>query len=160
MAYAIEHALTLSTEYEADVVVDTEDVELAEIAEIYGAKVVQRPNELSGDEITLDPVIYHALNSMELELKCRYDIVITMQATSPTLKPETLKKALFDFEENGYDTIISVVDDRHLGWTKKKEKIVPAYSERKNRQYLPHILSVITDCLRSKNRRLHLLQLR
>ena len=123
MAYAIEHALTLSTEYEADVVVDTEDVELAEIAEIYGAKVVQRPNELSGDEITLDPVIYHALNSMELELKCRYDIVITMQATSPTLKPETLKKALFDFEENGYDTIISVVDDRHLGWTKKKEKI-------------------------------------
>lgn len=137
MAYAIEHALTLSTEYEADVVVDTEDVELAEIAEIYGAKVVQRPNELSGDEITLDPVIYHALNSMELELKCRYDIVITMQATSPTLKPETLKKALFDFEENGYDTIISVVDDRHLGWTEKKEKIVPAYSERKNRQYLP-----------------------
>jgi CMP-N-acetylneuraminic acid synthetase/spore coat polysaccharide biosynthesis predicted glycosyltransferase SpsG len=136
MAYAIENALSLKSMYDVDVVVDTESEELANIAHVYGAQVVKRPERLSGDAVTLDPVIYHAKSEMEAMNEKKYDIVITMQATSPTLKSDTLKRAVEEFLAGEYDTMISAVDDRHLSWRKESGVFRPTYEKRVNRQQL------------------------
>ncbi len=40
--------------------------------------------------------------------------------------------------DRNIDTVISVVDDRHLAWTINEDgKYVPKYEKRINRQYLP-----------------------
>lgn len=138
ISYAIDIALRLKSIYNADVAVDTDDLEIAEVVSGYGVEVVMRPESLAGDAVTLDPVIYHATKEMETRQQIKYDIVITMQATSPTLKYETVKNALELFiEREEEDTLISVTNSPHLSWKKKREAIVPNYTERLNRQQLP-----------------------
>ena len=69
----------------------------------------------------------------------KFDIIITVQPTSPLLKRETLVKAIKKLIDNeDIDTVISVSDDRHLAWTKDNEgRSISKYEKRLNRQYLP-----------------------
>jgi spore coat polysaccharide biosynthesis predicted glycosyltransferase SpsG len=96
-----------------------------------------RPENLATDIVTLDPVIFHAMNEMEKAQNIQYDIIITMQPTSPLLKRETLDAAIEYFISNDFDTVLSGINKPHLSWTEKEAKIVPAYEKRLNRQYLP-----------------------
>ena len=135
--YSIENAAALKSDYDIDIAVSTDDEELSLIAGDRGVDIVERGEELSADNVTLDPVIYDAVCKMEERKNKSYDIVITMQATSPTLKAETLKNAIKYFTDGGYDTVISVVNKPHLSWTKKDGKIVKNYEKRLNSQELP-----------------------
>ena len=135
--YSVTNALSLKKDLDVDVAVSTDDEELSGIAADHGAEIVMRGEALSGDSVTLDPVIYDALIQMEERHGKSYDTVITMQATSPTLCLDTLKKAIGYFEKEGYDTVISVVNKPHLSWTKRDGKIVKNYEERLNSQFLP-----------------------
>lgn len=137
ISYSIE--IAKASNYVDDVVVTTDDSEIALISEKFGASVVRRSEELSSDEIPLDPVIYDAMIQKEKLAFDEYDIVITLQPTSPLLKTSTLDRAIEKFDDFSIDSIISVVDDRHLSWgfDEKNERYFPNYIERKNRQYLP-----------------------
>jgi CMP-N-acetylneuraminic acid synthetase/spore coat polysaccharide biosynthesis predicted glycosyltransferase SpsG len=135
IAYSIENAL--NSRYNLDVVVSTDDEEIARISESYCTKIIMRPESLATDNVTLDPVIFHAMSQMEQEKKTTYDMVITMQPTSPLLKKETLDAAIEYFLKNNFDTVISGINKPHLSWTEKEGSIVPTYEKRLNRQYLP-----------------------
>lgn len=137
MAYGIRTALSLKEKWDVDVVIDTEDTEIAEIGTQYGAAAVMRPEELAGDDVTLDPVIYHALCECEKKAAVHYDLVITMQATSPTLKKATLRQAVESFISCQADTMISAVNDPHLSWHYQDNQLVQGYERRLNRQQLP-----------------------
>lgn len=135
ISYSIENAL--NSTFDLDVVVSTDDEEIERIALLYGAQVIKRPTHLATDNVTLDPVIYHATTEMEKKYRKTYDLVITMQPTSPVLKSSTLENAIKYFIENNFDTVISGINRPHLSWTEIDGKIVPLYKERLNRQYLP-----------------------
>lgn len=135
IAYSIENAI--NSIHNLDVVVSTDDDEIARISSSYGAQIIMRPENLAMDSVTLDPVIFHAVSEMEGEKNGRYDIVITMQPTSPLLKRETLDAAIEYFLKNDFDTVLSGINKPHLSWTEIEGKIVPAYEKRLNRQYLP-----------------------
>jgi|MTBAKSStandDraft_2_1061841.scaffolds.fasta_scaffold03295_3 CMP-N-acetylneuraminic acid synthetase/spore coat polysaccharide biosynthesis predicted glycosyltransferase SpsG len=133
--YSIKAAL--GSEYIQKVVVTTDDEEIALFASRFGAEVIMRPSELGQDAVTLDPVIQHAVEQAEKQWDTNYDIVITIQPTSPLLNSSDIKQALMKFEDPQVDSVISVVDDRHLCWTVKDNKPLPAYEKRVNRQELP-----------------------
>jgi len=137
IAYSIRTAL--QSKYVDDVVVSTEDAEIAEIAKNYGSDIVRRPMDLAKDDVPLDPVIFHALNRVQSRRRVTYDYVISMQPTSPLLKRETLDRAIVELVDGGYDTLITVKDETHLYWTRKNGKFLPLYEERKNRQFLDPI---------------------
>ena len=99
-----------------DIAVSTDDEELGSIVNKRGVRVIERPGELATDKVTLDPVINHALEYMEKEKGFGYDTVITMQATSPTLKSDTIINAIGYFQEGGFDTVISAMNKPHLSW--------------------------------------------
>ena len=135
--YAINTAK--DCEYVDDVVVTTDDSQIALIAEKFGSSVIRRMNDLASDEIPLDPVIYDAMVQKEKLTLDEYDIVITLQPTSPLIKISTLKRAIEKFDDFAIDSVISVVDDRHLSWgfDETNRRYFPNYIERANRQYLP-----------------------
>ncbi len=128
-----------SSKYVDDVVVSTEDSEIASIVEKYGTSVVMRPAELATDEASLDTVIYEAMLQKEKLAFDEYDIVITIQPSSPLLKPETLDRAIEKFADFNIDTVISVVDDKNLRWGFDEEngRYFPFYSERLYKDFLP-----------------------
>lgn len=135
ISYSINNAK--NSHYITDVFVTTDSDEIAEVAEEYGAEVIKRDESLSSDLVTLDPVIYHAKNCVEKIKNKKYDVVVTLQPTSPLLKVATLDNAIEYFIKGNFDTVISVINKPHLSWGKKENKIVPLYKERKNRQELP-----------------------
>lgn len=127
--YAMQNAL--NSRYIDDVIVSTDSEEVGIIAKQLGIKVHWRSKELTEDDVTLDSVIYDAVK----EENSSY--VITMQPTSPTLKVSTLDDAILYSIEKDADTVISVINRPHLAWERKEGRVVPAYKERLNRQYLP-----------------------
>ncbi|MEE1150716.1 MAG: UDP-2,4-diacetamido-2,4,6-trideoxy-beta-L-altropyranose hydrolase [Methanobrevibacter sp.] len=128
-----------SSEYVDDIVVTTDDSEIASLSEKFGASVIMRSEELSGDDVPLEPVVYDAMVKKEKQTFDEYDIVVTLQPTSPLLKPSSLDSAIEKFDDFSIDSVLSVVDDRHLSWgyDEKNQRYFPNYIERKNRQFLP-----------------------
>lgn len=128
--YSIKNAL--SSSYISDVIITTDSEHVRIFGNQMGAKVKWRDISLCGDEVTLDAVIYDAIPKEK-----QWDYIITMQPTSPTLRIDTLDKAIKYAIENDLDTLISAVNEPHLSWGEKNGKKVPNYAERLNRQYLP-----------------------
>src|SRR5690606_39558243 len=69
------------------------------------------------------------------------DVVLTVQPTSPLLRPETIDRAVRLLVESGAETVLSVVNETHLAWGYDAEgRAVPLYEKRVNRQQLPQRL--------------------
>lgn len=113
VAWTIEQALdaktALAPEIELDVVVSTDDKELADIAREYGAEVpFMRPAELAEDTTATEPVIEHAIEFMSHEDR-RPDAVMLLQATSPVRLPGTLERAVRQFAASDSDSMVGVI---------------------------------------------------
>jgi len=134
ISYSIENSL--QSKYIDQVLVSTDDDEISYIASRYKADVLKRPERLAQDDIPLDPVIHHAVALWEREQDEVYDIVITIQPTSPLLSTKMIDEAIEKFVDSNADTLLSVVDDRHLSWKKVDDEYLPNNIARKNRQYL------------------------
>lgn len=122
--------------FDMDIVVSSDDEEILVIASRYGADPIMRPEKLATDDVTLDPVIYHAVTQMEQKNGYQYDYVLTIQPTSPLLQTETLDSAVRSMIEKDYDTLISAVNAPRLSWRMEDGVYVPNYKKRVNRQYM------------------------
>ncbi len=125
--YSIKNAL--DSEYITDIIVTTDSEPVRLIAEQMGVDVKIRSEQLCGDSITLDSVIYDAIPKDK-----SWDYIITMQPTSPTLKVSTLDRAIKYMIDNNLDTLISAINAPHLSWREEEGKKVPNYEKRLNRQ--------------------------
>jgi len=134
IGYVIETAL--GSKFIDKVVVTTDDPVIKQVSEIFGAEVIDRPRDLAEDSVPLDPVVYHAVTSIEKSDKKTFDLVITIQPTSPLLSTKNLNKAIEQMIKGRFDSLISVKPERHLFWVKEGSRIKPFYPERKNRQLL------------------------
>lgn len=137
ISYSINNAV--KSAYITDVVVTTDSDEILDYASTYPICTIRRSGYLAEDSVTLDPVVYNAVEIVEKEQGAAFDVVVTLQPTSPLLKVETLDAAIESFLEEGFDTSISAVNRPHLAWTVAADGVtkIPAYKERLNRQQLP-----------------------
>jgi CMP-N-acetylneuraminic acid synthetase/spore coat polysaccharide biosynthesis predicted glycosyltransferase SpsG len=133
--YAINTAL--KSKYKLDIFVSSEDDEILNLAGQFGAKIHKRNISIANDETTLDPVIYDTYIYAQKHEDKVYDLIVTMQPTSPLLKSSSLDNAISKmiFDET-IDTVIAAKNDTHLSWRKEKDTFLPNYSKRVNRQYL------------------------
>lgn len=103
----------------ADIVVSTDSKEIKGIAEsVPNVYVVDRPDQISGDNASTEDALIHALHYMENLLNKRYEAVITLQPTSPLRKASTLKDFIEHFENNypKFDALLSLSEDRTDFW--------------------------------------------
>jgi len=134
IAHIIETALNVG---ELDrVIVSTEDNEIAATAKKYGAEVpFSRPEELTEDETPTLPVLQHAVKYLEEKENYKPDIVVLLYATSPLLRAERVSEALRMLKEGGFDSVLSVVEDRGHYWIEDADKYERLYPKvLKNRQ--------------------------
>ena len=135
IAYIIKAAK--SSKYVDKVIVTTDDKEIGNISYVFGAdEIIERPAVLAEDSTTLDPVIFHAMNKYEEMTEEDFDIIITLQPTSPLLQSESLDDAIEKFVAEESACMISVIPTRHLFWEKKDETYNLYHPKRLNRQEL------------------------
>ena len=128
--YSIMNAI--KSEMITDVIVSTDSPEVQVIAKQMGVKCHWRDAFLCDDTVTLDAVIYDAIPKDQ-----EWDLIVTMQPTSPTLTVQTLDSGIKYAIDGDFDTVISAINAPHLSWGIKDGMVVPNYTERVNRQYLP-----------------------
>ncbi len=132
ISYAISNAK--NSRYISDILVTTDSQQVKIISQQMGVNFHNRSAELADSKSTLDGVIYDAAKSVHFD----FDYIVTMQPTSPTLLTDTLDRAISHCIENDLDTVISAINAPHLSWKlDDNNKVVPNYTERLNRQYLP-----------------------
>ncbi|MFJ5358501.1 cytidylyltransferase domain-containing protein [Pectobacterium sp. CHL-2024] len=110
IAWTIDAALSAKTV--DDVIVSTDDDEIASVARQYGAQVpFIRPASLASDTSTTEDVIRHAVDFMSE--KHYYDKVIILQPTSPLRTAENIDEANLFFDSKNANAVVSVTECEH-----------------------------------------------
>lgn len=124
IAYSIEAALKSGLFNE--VMVSTDDEEIAEVARQYGAKVPfmrssQNANDFAG---TID-VIEEVINCY-LEKNIQFDNLCCIYPTAPLISTTKINEAYFLLQENGFDAVFPIVPFSYppLRGLKMKNKFV------------------------------------
>lgn len=92
---------------DTEVYVSTDNAEIAAEARKYGAGVIDRPAELSGDTCPTDPVLQHAAIEL-LSKKKEFDYMILLQVTNPLRPDGMMEEALQIIESRKYDSLFTV----------------------------------------------------
>ncbi len=133
IVHSIEYALNCSQIDE--VVVSTDDDDIAKIARKAGARIVNRPPELSTDSAITESAIHHFVNKFNK----KPDILVLLQPTSPYRPNGSLENAISHFTENGFDSLLSIIPTHRFFWRVKDDQTTYAeydYLNRPRRQDL------------------------
>jgi len=107
LAYSIEAAV-MSGIFD-EVMVSTEDEEIAEIAKNYGAKVpFYRSEKTAGDFATTNDVLLEVIEEYEKRGQ-KFDMACCIYPTAPFVTSEKIKDAMSKLEASDADTLIPVV---------------------------------------------------
>lgn len=107
----IAHSVLYAKEHDFidAVYVSTDDVAIKEAALQYGAIVIDRPQQISGDLEPTVSALKHVLESID-EL---VDNVILLQATNPLRPQNLLQEAFTIFQEQQFDSLFTVSRSHH-----------------------------------------------
>ncbi|WP_438969474.1 pseudaminic acid cytidylyltransferase [Nonlabens sp.] len=108
IAYSIEAAL--NSKLFDEVMVSTDDDEIAEIAHEYGANIpFKRSSENSDDYATTFDVIEEVLNQYKVELNQTFEFACCIYPTAPFVNAEILSSAFSLLGENRFDSVFPVM---------------------------------------------------
>lgn len=134
IAWSIKHAL--ASKYVNDVYVTTDDKEIADVSQEYGAKIIWRHGEYATDTSPSEEALLHAVS--EIEKQKKPDIVVFLQATSPLREDDDIDNAIEKFYLDGADSLFSAsLRENFCIWENiggVLESITYDYHNRKRRQ--------------------------
>lgn len=111
IAWTIE--ASLKSPYIDEVIVSTDDVEIAEISRSYGADVpFIRPPELATENASSIDVLKHAVLTLK-NLDRHFDYLILLQPTSPLRKATHINEAIQMYVDKKAKVVISVCEVSH-----------------------------------------------
>jgi N-acylneuraminate cytidylyltransferase len=93
------------------VVVSTDSDKIAETAEKYGAEILIRPAEYATDTATTESVMLHAAENYG------FDVICTIQATSPLTTYKDLLKAYDNMLRAGNDSLFTATRIKKFLWS-------------------------------------------
>lgn len=118
IAYTIEAALKCNEI--SEVIVTTDNKEIGEIAQAYGANVPGlRPDYLSDDRASSNDVVKYLLNIMRKDKQVDIASCVLLQPTSPLRTEMHISEAIQLYYEKDADAVISMSKENHpLSWNK------------------------------------------
>lgn len=146
IAHIINSAL--STSYQMDVIVSTEDSKIAETAKYYGAEVpFARPQELAEDHVHSLPVIQHAIWEVEKYKQKRYELIALLQPTAPLCIPQDIDACIEKLINKNAETVLALTEvgvhplrmKRLIDEDRVINYIDQGYEDMRPRQVLPKV---------------------
>ena len=114
VAHTIEHARQARSVNR--VIVSTDDSKIAAISVHYGAEVVWRPAEISGDTASSESALLHALEYLQQTDGCEPDLVVFLQCTSPLILPEDIDGTVQALLNENADSALAVTPFHYFLW--------------------------------------------
>ena len=114
-------------------IVSTDDPEIADVSRQWGAEVIERPAEISGDEATSESALINALETLRESENYRPGLVVFLQATSPFRAPDDIDRALKVMIAENADSLFSARAIEGFVWRGKETGITPVDYDPRNR---------------------------
>ena len=124
-----------------EVWVSSDDNEILSIANLYGARTVLRPQNISNDTATSESAWLHCLDYIEKNEHVNVDYIIAPQVTSPLRVPDDFSEAINKIVDTSADSLLSVAEiEDHFIWEKTESGLYKSvnydYKNRKRRQHI------------------------
>lgn len=110
------------------VIVSTDDAEIASVSEQYGAEVVSRPSDLSGDYSPSESSLLHALRHIGVDS----GVLVFLQCTSPLTLPEDIDGTVRSLRL-GADSAFTGTPQRRFAWQRTADGAVPVGHQKSYR---------------------------
>jgi CMP-N-acetylneuraminic acid synthetase len=110
MAWSIKAALACKTIDK--VVVSTDSDKYAQLAKFYGAEIVNRPPELARDETATEPVLKHALETVEKQGD-KVETLVLLDPTSPFRLVSDINQCLELLKQPETESVVTVCEVDH-----------------------------------------------
>ena len=117
----------------AEVVVSTDSPKIAAVVQNldFPVKILNRPAALATDEASTEAVMLHAAQRLD------FDILATIQATSPLVQAEDFRRACDMFKTSGYDSLLTAVRTKRFFWQDDGTALNYNFQQRPRRQEFP-----------------------
>ena len=99
-----------------DVVVSTDDADIAAAARAAGAEAVHRPPSIAGDTASSESAVLHAMDAFEATHGRRADVVLLVQCTSPFLTSEDVDGVTAEVLQGPADTALTTAPSHGFLW--------------------------------------------
>lgn len=139
IAHTIEHAK--HSRLVNRIIVSTDDNEISDVAIHYGAEVIKRPPELSGDTASSEVALLHVVDWLAEKEKYEPDILVFLQCTSPIRNESDIDNAITVLLENNADSLFSACRFNKYIWRVSNGEVSPInydYRHRWREQDFPH----------------------
>lgn len=101
--------------------VSTDSPDIATAATSFGASVIARPPEISGDTATSESALIHACTEIQRAGGSLPEHVLFLQATSPLRESAELTEALAHYEQQQLDSLFCATEGAdHLWWLEEE----------------------------------------
>lgn len=117
-----------------EVWVSTDHPQIKEYCLSLGAKVIDRPEQYATDQASTESVMLH------FKSKVKFDVLVTLQATSPLTQPQQLSEAIKLFLNNNFDSLLTCVEIKKFFWSREGKAMNYDYLNRPRRQDFPGYL--------------------
>ncbi|WP_346293377.1 acylneuraminate cytidylyltransferase family protein [Sphaerothrix gracilis] len=117
----------------SQVYVSTDDDEIAQISQSYGAAVIHRPAALASDEATSESALIHALTEIE-SIGFSPSLIVFLQCTSPIRSGQDIDGAITKLRQTGADSLLSVSPSHRFLWQRVDGKAIPINYDCQQRQ--------------------------
>ncbi len=98
------------------IIVSTDDEKIGAVAERYGAQVVWRPSEISGDTAASELALLHVLDFLEESEHYVPDILVFLQCTSPLTSAEDIDGTIEALLSRNADSALAVIPFHYFLW--------------------------------------------
>jgi N-acylneuraminate cytidylyltransferase len=98
------------------VIVSTDDPEIAAVSREWGADVVKRPPEISGNTASSESALLHTLDWLLTTEHYEPELVVFLQATSPIREPGDIQRGCETLERDGADSLFSACRVEGFTW--------------------------------------------
>jgi YrbI family 3-deoxy-D-manno-octulosonate 8-phosphate phosphatase len=114
----IAHTIEAAKEAEMinRVVVSTDDPEIESISETFGAEVIRRPSDISGDNARSEDALLHVMRYLEENEGYLPDLVVFLQCTSPLTTAQDIDGSVNALFNESADTALAVAPFHYFLW--------------------------------------------
>jgi len=112
------------------VIVSTDSAEITNVVSQLDlcVEILRRPDELATDTASTESVMTHAAAIVD------FDVLVTLQATSPMVTPDDIRRAARLFSSGDYDSLLTAVRTKRFFWDDNAQALNYAPDCRPRRQ--------------------------
>lgn len=115
-------------------IVNSDDPEIRQIGEEYGAEVMDRPKEFAGGDsmMEVDRMLKWIITTLE-DNGHEIDVVVLLYPTGPLRSIKDIDETVRKVTEEGYDSALTLYEDDRYLWKQEDGKVCPTNYDPKKR---------------------------